>query len=124
MPAWFPDTGLRSSYAQALDRSVQLNPNAATRKKSTYGIFLFVAVAQFRGFSSEQLVEFIRIKLNALIDQVVCKIEESKWLLDYYKEFLRTNGRFPADRLTRMSRSDRIVGYTCKCFGDLRDERF
>ena len=76
IPAWFPDTGLRSSYAQELDRSVQLNPNAATRKKSTYGIFLFVAVAQFRGFSSEQLVEFIRIKLNELIDRVVCRIEE------------------------------------------------
>ena len=76
MPAWFPDTGPCSSYAQALDCSVQLNPNAATKKKSTYGIFLFVAVAQFRGFSSEQLVEFIRIKLNELIDRVVCRIEE------------------------------------------------
>ena len=75
-PAWFPDTGPCSIYAQALDCSVQLNPNAATRKKSTYGIFLFVAVAQFRGFSSEQLVEFIRIKLNELIDRVVCRTEE------------------------------------------------
>ena len=76
IPAWFPDIGLRSSCAQALDRSMQLNLNAATRKKATYGIFLFVAVAQFRGLSSEQLVEFIRIKLNELIDRVVCRIEE------------------------------------------------
>ncbi|SVB58301.1 uncharacterized protein METZ01_LOCUS211155 [marine metagenome] len=38
--------------------------------------FLFVAVVQFRCFSSEQLVEFIRIKLNELIDRVVCRIEE------------------------------------------------
>jgi len=43
------------------------NPNAATKMKSTHGTFLFVAVVQFGGFSSEQLVEFIRIKLYELI---------------------------------------------------------
>ena len=47
----------------------------------------FVAVALFRGFCPYQIVEFIRIKLNELIDRVVCRIEESKWFLDYHKIF-------------------------------------